>query len=363
MVSHATAVKGKAAVHTGPLVGPVRGKHAKSAKTKPGGKIIDWDEPGVHKRYTDELNKHVTPKLLEELELTRSDFDAAMEELRKRSAGARQTPEQLVGTFFEIIGARHGDVASMRDTLVNANLESALHAAFTGRGVFLAAGGDVTVATAMTELLDNIEWTDGGALAKQLLGEFAAKKTALADRKVGDENLAQLIKRIKPSTIEKVRDLYIDGNKYCDGAVLLRLRNGKALLLVSEEYKAPKSGGIRSQQAVRNNRLFNDAVQPDSKFEYFDAKHQRQSLDLGNLLLNCDTVANDQFGVKAAVNNHDVEALFVKATQSVVERKRKYGESLRPRRDVNTIFFYIKLSYPSGLVRKVLTQVHSVMPK
>lgn len=358
--SRARATKAAAKKLTTPLPGAKAKRRWKPPK-KEKGRYFTWDLKKPLQKLRKVIDTHVTTKFLKALAMERKEFDEIMDELQRRVAGTAATIDQLVGTFFEIAGSKHPDVVTMRREIVWNNIESALQAMFQSKEVFMTAAGDIATAEVLKKFISEVEWRDGGKAAKKILAAFDAGKTTAAKRLLNDNTMKALIDAVAPGSVHRVRDLSIDGLKYCDRAVLLQLKNGKALLLLSEEYKAPSSGGMNPQQSIRNLRLFNGEIKPNMKLKYFDAYGNPVARDVGDLLLNCDTVGSDQMGIKAA-SKSDIEHKLIKVSKAVRERNLVYGNTLTMGRDANSIYFLYKLKYPSGLVRAMLTDAFHAMP-
>lgn len=346
--------------------------HPKPKASKP----IDFDVLPSNLAHT--LSVLIRPHHLALLRMNAEQFENALFEtvlrLREKS---RCTVDQMVGTFLEVVGEDHPVVADMRYQLAEQNVIAAIDALVSGDSVFFVAGAaanpDLTVPLTpdVARPLERLElpWRE------QRKGKPVLDPNE--DRELQLRNLAGMIDQHK---IHYVRDLAIDGLAFSDRAVLLELPGGRYLLLLTEEYKTPGSGGLIPQMAIRNNRLWNEGVSPSSRFSFTNALGVKVEVPLGKLVVNAAMSSFDSLGVKAASRDRFTQRI-AKATDGVIERKQTYGEyveitkgenmrfdgvgqpqPVRPE-DVTGASVVVGLAYPADAIRSMFERLFRDLPK
>ena len=303
-----------------------------------------------------------------------SSFMAAVREVELRLAGQRATVDMAVGTFLEVIGPDHPMVLEIRSRIRQANITNAIESHTLGEAVFVQAGSavDLTSARATAGTLDAVGdgvdfyWREGTNAPPA--GDFdGAVHKGGKSPKEADAHFFDLVTRrlanLDSRRIREIRDLTIDGSKFCDRAVLLELKGGKWLLLVTEEYKCPHSGGGRTQTAIRDVRMFNKDVRPDSRFTYFDDAGTPVEILLKDLLVNFGAAQGDTLLVKAGrtQRGHRRRPEFV--WQELRDRMKHYGvtpdttprdgSKKKPKKNqpIDFSFQAMTLAYPAREVR------------
>ncbi|MBO9707385.1 MAG: hypothetical protein J7521_04140 [Caulobacter sp.] len=298
------------------------------------------------------IGYHLSDKALGQLGLDREGFRGVMHEVEHRLGGQRATVNQLVGTVLEVIAPNHPIVKPIRTELVRVNLESLLHSYVIGEAAFIPAGTALEpVPLHAAGLKTAPAWRSGDRGVRPLAPQDVAKLPEHAIEGLIGQQYAAL----DQSRVTHVRDLAINGSDYSDRAVLLRLEGGKWALLLTEEYKAVGSGGVNPQTAIRDNRLFNENVSPNTPLTfYIGADVEPVQINLSDLLVNVNTTTTDKFALKAAGRTR-YEQRCLKVTRGLNERKKQYGDARRLNEDADVSYLFIGLEYPSAPLRNLMT--------
>lgn len=277
---------------------------------------------------------------LKSLHLDEAGFLRALKETEKRLSGQKATVDQLVGTFLEVVGPHHPIALEIRLGLVDANVDAAVFAALSGDAVFIRAG----TSEAPKSLRSHRESLPMAEKRKATEVEMAS---------VAESRIDGVKKGIDPDSIMHMRDLEIDNLEFSDRAVLMALPGGRWLLLLTEEYKTPGSGGVNAQTAVRDNRLFNDGVSAASTLRCRDAKGNVVTIALGDLLVNVATNATDKVAIKAATRTR-YQQRTPRVTRAIKDRKEVYGDLRRLNSEADVSFVFLGLKYPSDKIRRFM---------
>ena len=112
---------------------------------------------------------------------------------------------------------------------------------------------------------------------------------------------------IDPKSMEVALDMAIGGELFVDRAVILTLKSGERLLLVSTEFKNYFLRGAKKQQAKRNPRLFeasaNTQISYNAEVRSADGKligFKSQKMRAKDFILNAATESNDRVLVNLA---------------------------------------------------------------
>lgn len=309
------------------------------------------------------IKRVATRRALKQLNMEHEEqFVAALRETERRLASQVATVDQMVGTFLEVVGAQHDIVVGIRDGLIDVNLEALVYAHLRGESCFIAAGTSFEKALALP-----FEQAAGrGAMPTRGGGRFGPSlKQNLLEKLSGEELDAIARERlgwIDRRQIVPMRDVMIDGLEFADRATMLRLANGKWLLLLSEEYKTIGSGGINPQVSIRDNRLFNELVHPDSEFSFnYPGSGKPDTIRLGDVLISAATSSSDKLGIKAG-NRERYEMRFLKGTKGVIERKAQWGEVVEVDQSTREMFLFVGLQYPSNSIRAMFETIWAGAP-
>lgn len=282
-------------------------------------------------------------------------------ETERRLEGQRVPLDTFVGTFWEVAGSELKEVVGLRRELVQLNLEALVEAEMRGEAAFLLGG--VAIEDAMALTLE--EAVGRGALATKggKLGPKIPKD--LLDR-MSIEEIEALVRerlgRLDLKRVIEVHEVKINGSKFVDRAVMLQLKDGQWLLLLSEEYKTVGSGGINPQIAIRDNRLFSSEVSPNTELSFYEVETGTlRKVRLGDLLINLNTSTSDKLGVKAA-SRTKFQYRMLKATQGVVERKDVWGEDVKLGDETREMFTFVGVQCPSATLRELMTAIWSRAP-
>lgn len=325
------------------------------------------DLAGMHgtKAFANLLRNCINERVLDELLMEMKGFTACVEETRRRLHGEAATVDTMVGTFLEVVGDRHLVVNALRSDLIDINVYWAVASHLTqGNATFLRAGTANTFMAAVPDVEVEFHWMGGKKPPAQNLVDLQAIPTKTSAAKVSERWDAQVnhyVSQLDLGRIRHVSDLRIHGSKFCDRAVLLQLKNGDWLLLLSEEYKTAGSGGMNPQQAVRNNRLFNSQVNENTIVTFVDTQGTVQSILLGNLVLNANAQTTDKMGIKAARSDAPLYR-YLRVTKAVKAAKKKYGENPTLGRGSDTAFYFLGLQYPGRAIRDFFEGVFSALP-
>lgn len=318
-----------------------------------------------------------------ELGLDEAELGWSLEETARRLGKMRPTEDQIVGTFIEVVAAVSKPVRSTRLGMVRACLAIQLRDMLRGDRNFFSnkAKGEGALASvvdsdAFALGIADLPLTD--AQRKEALTRIPKRTPGLSAKdwdKAWEAALDAEVERLMELVQAKVihaRDTEIGKSEFVDRAVLLPLADGRLVLLVSEEYKAPKSGGGGRQTSMRINRLFNGDIAPDTAFSFTPASSgtiSQQMLGagkdadpvrttMGQLIITSSTRGADQVLVKASASgNNDLQIATQRRSRKLVEGKREYGESLRAGKTVDVTYFKQRFSMPGRELRNVVKRL------
>lgn len=336
---------------------------AKKPPKRPKGKHLDFDALKGRDSLENLLKAHITPAVLDELLVDEATFRNYVDETRRRLGDGRSTVDQQVGTFLEVVGEKHPAVADVRDELVEINMGHAVWTAMTDPGSFVRAGTADLPAHAAPAGDIQFHWKDGKPPAKSLPeppADVARDPARLSEWQ--DAQVKWLASRMEAGSVVPVRDLMIGNSEFCDRAVLLRLKNGHWLLLLSEEYKTAGSGGIAPQSAGRDNRLFNADIDGQASLSFRNPDGTPGQCFLANLVINRVSATSDRLGVKAGRSDW-LSTRVQRVTQAVKEKKATYGEKVRLGAKADTVFFMLRLQYPGREIRNFFEAVSRALPR
>jgi hypothetical protein len=299
------------------------------------------------------VRTHVPEAALTALAGDADTFVGVLKDLERRLEGRRATVDQLVGTFLEIIAPDHPIVYEVRNRLVETNLGETIQCVVLGEASFVLAGSE-GAPKRLRELGAGdamLPWSPGEAPRPAELAP-----SSKADPRRTEALVGTLRTRIDAHRVVPLRELTIDGSQFSDRAVFLELEGGYWLLLLSEEYKAPSSKDINAQVAIRDNRLFNDAVDSGSTLKARDTNGDEVVIPFDKLVVNLNTTRTDRVGVKAASRTR-YERRVLTVTERIQERKAHYGEVTKLGTDANVSYVFVGLEYPAQALRTFLTQV------
>lgn len=307
--------------------------------------------------------------------LTEREIAWAFEETSRRHAGMKPTEDQLVGTFNEVVASATDERCTTRDLHLRSTLSTQLVDILAGRKTYFS-NRDMPPGA-----LDALKDADGIGLSLADLPLTAAERAAAEKRlaqlqksrnqfatnkalSVEAERLADLL----IDRVEHVRDAEIDGLEFFDFGSLLPLKDGRKILLGSEEYKTVKSGGAGKQSALRLNRIFRPDVSDKTVLKLtrtsseplMERARRRPELaeeintTVGMLLLPASSQGADQTIVKATSSRPDSwDIATVRAGKGLVEKKRSMGEVIRRSNKVQLTVFKEKVRMPGREIREV----------
>jgi hypothetical protein len=362
----ASRLKGKQAKKKSAALTRHRKRGRPAAKTppkRPKGKHLDFTALKGKDSLENLLKAHITPAVLDDLLVDEATFRRYVEETRSRLGGGRSTVDQLVGTFLEVVGEKHPVVADVRDELVEVNLGHAVWTAMNDPGSFVRAGTADLPALARPAGDIEFHWKDGKPPPKSLPeppADVVRDPARLSEWQ--DAQVSWLRSRMDAGSVKPVRDLMIGNSEFCDRAVLLKLKNGHWLLLLSEEYKTAGSGDIAPQSAGRDNRLFNADIDGQASLSFRNPDGSTGQCFLANLVINRVSSTSDRVGIKAGRSDW-LSTRIQRVTKGVKEKKAKYGEKVRLGAQADTIFFLLRLQYPGREIRNFFEAVSRGLPR
>lgn len=366
--------KADALVGSHPSVASSRKRKPKPGASGSGGKgaVFRVDEEKLRKFASPEW-KAVTRILKREFELDEEQLAAAFRETERRLLGIRATEDQVVGTFIEVVAGVSGATVGIRRSMVRVSLVLNIWALIVGeRNLFstrnLRTGG-----------FDNAAATDGFKLRladlplspdelKAATDAFPVRTPGMsADRwhRLVDKE-AERLARVLESKVVYGRDTVIGTQEFVDRLAFLPIGEDRLLLLMSEEYKAPRSGGGGAQSSLRINRLFNGEVGPDTLFSYFPVSNaplgsgravdpEPVVITMSKVIVSSSTRGGDQLLVKASASGKDdVLIAMQKRSTGLARDKRRYGEQMRVGKAVDLTFVKQYFSFPGREVRRVI---------
>lgn len=343
------------------------------------------------------IDTHITKADLDRLKMSDREFMDAVLETERRLGGQVATVNQYVGTFLEVVGPHHPDVKEIRELLRDMNIDIAVQSLTKKEKSWMRAG------TPRVDGKGNFDghgvdlyWQDPSkelAIAKSiddLEADYKSQKISpdLYAQKI-DNLVQQRIKNLDRTKIIEVRDLTIDGIEYCDRAILMRAKDGKWLVLLTEEYKTRASGGVNAQTSIRDTRLFHEELGSNSKLGFHPVSGTYEipptsgsppksvsrfyepsgsdkpvEIDIREVYLNTQTTTSDRFATKArsSGNQPTYETRVLKVTRSVKERKGKFGEKVRIGEISDTALSFVGLVYPGNSIRNLFQDIWKQLP-
>lgn len=310
------------------------------------------------------IKAHITKGVLAQLHIDAQTFRSYVYETKRRLGLGTCTVNQLVGTFHEVVGDAHPVVVELRTQLIDLNSEMAIKSLIDGSDDFVSAGSASLPWDAVGKSGIQLPWKNENK-ALRLMKEKAPPGVSGDPIRLAEWNEAKL-KTLRAeldlAKIEEVIQLTVNGLPYCDRANLLRLKDGRYLVLLTEEYKTIRSGELGSQSAARDNRLLNSDVSLDTVVEFSDMNGTKTSTVLGKLVLNASTTTSDRMGVKASKND-SLQTRIQNVTKGVKKKKETYGDDVKLGDKANAVFFVLRIKYPGDAIRNFFEALHRESPQ
>jgi hypothetical protein len=343
------------------------------------------------------INTHITPAHLKQLGMSEREFMDAVLETERRLGGQSATVNQYVGTFLEVVAPHHPNVKEIRKILRDMNVDIAIQSLTQKEASWMRAGTPRVDSTGkfIGHGVD-LYWHDP-QIEENILKKIDKLEAAYKNQKITPDQYAQQIdnivqqriKNLDRTKIIEVRDLTINGSEYCDRAILMRAKDGKWLVLLTEEYKTRASGGVNAQSSIRDTRLFHEKLDSDSKLGFHpvygayeipptsgsspksasrfyepSGSDKPVTIDIRDVYLNTQTTVSDRFATKAlsSGNQSTYETRALKVTRSIKERKGKFGEKVRKGEISDTVLNFVGLAYPGNVIRNLFQDVWKQLP-
>lgn len=304
----------------------------------------------------------------------------AMRETARRLHGTRPTDHKVVGTFIEVVASVSDTTSDIRDGMARACLMIHIRDMVNGEASFFSNA---------VGKLDDAGDADGFRLGIDAL-PLSAKARRDAQRRMPrraagmtDEAWESAIDAFAESLVDDLhgelihaRDTLIGSKDFVDRAVLLPLSDGRVILLLSEEYKAPSAGSGGQQSSLRINRIFNPEVGAATGFSYTPTSDARiadrmrmgAALDdgalvemtMGQVIVSSSTRGVDQLLVKASRSGSEGTSIAAKTrNRALTARKREYGENLRAgKKKIDLTYFKYNFQLPGRELRNLLALIH-----
>lgn len=314
-----------------------------------------------------------------ELALTEEQLGWALKETARRLSKMRPTEDQIVGTFIEVVAAVSKPIRSTRKGMVRACLGVQIRDMILGGRNFFSnqampAGGLATAVDSDAFALRIGDLPLTATEKTQSMKRLQKREPGMSDQAwdaAVDAEVARLVDLVE-SKVVNVRDTEIGTAEFVDRAVLLPLEDGRLILLCSEEYKAPRSGGGGRQTALRINRLFNGNVAPGTPFTYTVTSNatigqQMRSATrsaapvtttMDQLIIPSSTRGSDQILVKASRSGtNELEIATQRRSRKLAAQKSEYGDPVRAGKTVEVTYFKQLFSLPGRELRAVVKRL------
>lgn len=351
---------------------------ARKPKPKPDvGKPLNIDAKKLHDLGGRDFKAFVEAAQ-RECGLDEGDVGWALEETARRTAGTRPTEDQVVGTFIEVVAAVAPLTVNVRRGMFFACLNLQVRDMIAGEIAFFS-----NAAIGTSNQLDIVKAEKGFALTLDKL-PLSQKEKAMITKLIPHAGMSEgtrnqtihsvttaIVRLLEPKLVH-ARDTTIGGLKFVDRAVLLPLADGQIILVMSEEYKAPKSGGGGVQSSLRINRIFNTDIKPGTEFTYtvtsnHDIATRRSKppetevevrTTMGKVILSASTRGTDQLLVKTSgTGRNETQIASQSRNQKLVDAKRGKGESLRRGKTIDVTFYKQFISLPGRELRNLLKRI------
>lgn len=323
-------------------------------------------------------------------ELTESELSATFKEMELRFEGKSPAFQTWKGTFVEVLFVKTKRFRDLEERATVASLESALIEVLNNEASFYGGGQntkDLSTVLGININHHDIPWRSGQetlaatkiAKLQQMSAEVAKLQGAAPTTKSGkivgignpermkwinkvsvaqeavDLELAALRAMINPRAMEVALDMAIDGALFVDRAVLLKLKSGKRILLVSTEFKNYTTRGAWAQQAKRNTRVFE--VKPQSEISYVLETRsngvltgfRKISINAEDLHINATTESSDRMLINLTRKTEGIEGSVAVTPRREVREALGLRKRDMPKSQAVTNVFQIEWSVEGGI--------------
>ncbi len=374
------AIKSRAAAKNHQKINTAMGPHAPILRGRGGkGKFRPFRIGGtaaLESARAQALGK-LKPADFKELGLSAKSVEGVLNEVARRHAHEEAPHHTLFGTFVEVTCSIHPDVIDFRAEVIPEHLKALTRVAMLE--IDCLHGMNSKGAAVMESLnLSDFPLIKGSKVPAVPIRK--AFPNAKAFEAAIDDFCEQFQSLIDPEAIVHRSDTMIEGSKYTDRSSTIRLKDGREIFLLGEEYKGRRSRGGEAQSAVRIDRVLNDPrVKPgdkisgilDDPLELAKAMNSgatttsstkppvRSEVEVAKVRFNMMTFTQDQILIKATNAQGEAQYVQVQRSKRYVKRKAVYGGKFKAGKDASEGLYRYQITFPSRRIHALLRKLEA----